>query len=116
MRLAIYHDDVPDRYVDLTGDLRIGRAIENDVVLPDPAKGVSRFHAELRHEHGRIVLIDLNSQNGVWVDGRRVMREIVEPGAAVTIGPYRLLLEDAPSEDEAYEPSGTMPATPHPLP
>jgi tetratricopeptide (TPR) repeat protein len=116
MRLAIYRDDVLDRYVDLSGDLRIGRAPENDVVLPDPDKGVSRFHAEVRHEHGRVVLIDLNSQNGVWLNGRRVMREIVEPDATVTIGPYRLLLEDAPSEDTQFEPTGTMPATPHPMP
>ena len=31
--------------------LRIGRSPENDLALQDPAKGFSRFHAELRWEH-----------------------------------------------------------------
>lgn len=99
MRLALYRGDAPDRYVDLPeGDVRIGRAHENDVVLEDPGKAVSRFHAELRHEHGRYVIVDLNSQNGVWIAERRVTREPLEPGVAVTIGPYRLVLDLPPDE------------------
>jgi tetratricopeptide (TPR) repeat protein len=115
MRLAIYRGDAPDRYVDLAGDVRIGRAHENDVVLEDPDKGVSRFHAELRQEHGRFVIVDLNSQNGVWLRDRRVSREIVEPGAVIMIGPYRLLLdENARDEDVAYDSAGTLANPPSP--
>jgi RsiW-degrading membrane proteinase PrsW (M82 family) len=52
------------------GRLRIGRGRENDVVLHDPK--ASRAHAELRSEpDGRIILSDLGSSNGTWVNGRR---------------------------------------------
>ena len=39
--------------------LQIGRGRDNDVVLPDPEKGVSRTHAELRLENDRYVIVDL---------------------------------------------------------
>ena len=45
--------------------MRIGRAPENEIVLEDANKGVSRMHAEIRHEEGRYIILDLNSQNGV---------------------------------------------------
>lgn len=95
IRVAVYRSGAPDRYVDIpqTG-ARIGRASENDIVLEDPDKGVSRIHAELRNDQGRWTIIDLNSQNGVHVRGRRVTREAVEPGTAITVGPYQLVLED----------------------
>ena len=95
MRLAIYRAGVPDRYADIPQTIaRIGRASENDVVLEDPTKGVSRIHAELRREQGRWVIVDLNSQNGVHVGGRRVTREVVDPGTPITVGPYEIVLEE----------------------
>lgn len=42
-------------------DLRIGRASDNDVVLRDPDKTLSRHHAELRSDGGRWFYLDLNS-------------------------------------------------------
>ena len=71
--LVILRGSTPDREIEIgERTLRLGRGDQNDVVLPDPAKSVSRFHAELRVEQGRFVVVDLNSQNGVWVAGRRV--------------------------------------------
>ncbi|MFI5179613.1 MAG: FHA domain-containing protein, partial [Vicinamibacterales bacterium] len=92
--LLITGEDGSERTVELgEKDLRIGRGQENDLVLPDPGKGVSRMHAELRFEHGRYVIIDLNSQNGTWVDGQRVQRSEVSPGSEIALGPYRLRLK-----------------------
>jgi pSer/pThr/pTyr-binding forkhead associated (FHA) protein len=36
------------------------------------ANGVSRMHAIIRHRAGSIVLIDLGSANGTYVNGRRL--------------------------------------------
>jgi tetratricopeptide (TPR) repeat protein len=72
--------------------LQIGRGRDNDVVLADQEKGVSRTHAELRFENGRYVIVDLQSQNGTWINGRRVDRAEVPPGTEITIGDYRLTL------------------------
>jgi pSer/pThr/pTyr-binding forkhead associated (FHA) protein len=75
--------------------LRIGRAPDNDVVLPDANKGVSRAHAELRFENGHYVLVDLQSQNGTWMNGERVERAAVPANAEIAIGLYRLRLRTA---------------------
>ena len=73
--------------------IRIGRAPQNDLVLEDPGKGVSRHHAEIRFEGGRYTLVDLGSQNGIWVSGARVPSAVLEPGVSAAVGPYRLLIE-----------------------
>jgi predicted component of type VI protein secretion system len=80
---------LPDR------SLRIGRAPENDVVLPGADKGVSRAHAELRLENGHYVIVDLQSQNGTWLNGQRVERAGVPANAEIAIGLYRLRLQAA---------------------
>ena len=99
-KLVITGADGARREIELTTrDLRIGRSPENDLSLPDPTKGVSRMHAELRYENGRYVIIDLNSQNGTWLDGTRVQRADVASGSEIAIGPYRLSLVGAGSPE-----------------
>jgi predicted component of type VI protein secretion system len=71
-------------------DLRVGRSGDNDVVLLDPDKTLSRHHAELRSEGDRWFYLDLNSANGSWIGDRRVTREELTPGLAVTLGDYEL--------------------------
>ncbi len=93
-KLDIYRGDTLDREVELgERNVRIGRGEQNDIVLPDPAKSVSRFHAELRFENGRYSVVDLNSQNGTWVAGRRVQQAVLEPGVPVVLGTYRVVLK-----------------------
>jgi tetratricopeptide (TPR) repeat protein len=95
VKLHIYRRDTLERTLDLTGhDLRIGRGAENDVVLEDADKTVSRFHAELRFEHDEWILIDLNSQNGSWIEGERIQRASISPGMTIALGHFRLVLED----------------------
>ena len=82
------------------GRTRIGRGTDNHLVLEDHDKQVSRIHAESRHERGRYVISDLNSQNGVWIGERQIKTEEPLPeNVWVTIGPYRLML--MPDEDPA---------------
>jgi ABC transport system ATP-binding/permease protein len=53
--------------------LRIGRAPESDLVVPDLS--VSRVHAELRNlGDGRYEIADLGSHNGTFVNGQRIAR------------------------------------------
>ena len=94
-RLLVLRDRTLQRYVELgRRELTIGRGEQNDVVLLDPDKLVSRFHAEIRPEGTGYVLIDLNSQNGTWVDAQRVERVAMRAGVPVAIGPYQLVLEE----------------------
>lgn len=64
--------------------LLLGRDPSCGLVLDSPL--VSRFHAKL--EGGR--LIDLDSANGTFVDGRAVSESVLKVGQRVTVGPYQL--------------------------
>jgi pSer/pThr/pTyr-binding forkhead associated (FHA) protein len=98
-RLLVFRDQCVQRAVELgTRGLSIGRGVGNDLVLDDPDRGVSRFHAEVRWEDGRYVLLDLGSQNGTWMESRRVDRVELKAGVPVAIGPYRLIFDDTPLE------------------
>jgi predicted component of type VI protein secretion system len=96
-RLVIRNGDAIEHEIELgAGDLRIGRGDQNDVVLRDPNKTVSRFHAELRHDGASYVLIDLNSQNGIWMGGRRQPKITLATDIPVTLGNYTLTLLNSP--------------------
>lgn len=57
-----------NRTFPLQGDLiRIGRAPQNEIIIN--ARGVSRFHCQLRRDGEQLVLEDLNSTNGTIVEG-----------------------------------------------
>ena len=62
----------------------IGRSKECAIQLADP--NVSRRHAEIRREGEAYWLVDLDSTNGVEVDGKRVKRLKLEDGARFTVG------------------------------
>ena len=79
-----------------TGHVFLGRDADNDVVLADPM--VSKRHARL--EVGQhIEVVDLNSANGVLVDGVAVQRVRVEEGEPFVIGGTTLVLRLARSFD-----------------
>lgn len=88
----------------------IGRAEDNDVLLMDNT--VSRHHALLLCRDGRLVIDDLNSTNGVGINGRRVSSGKLGFGDVVTVGDYELRLsrcedEDAEPRDDPDEPAET---------
>jgi pSer/pThr/pTyr-binding forkhead associated (FHA) protein len=83
--------------------LRIGRMRENDIVISNAS--VSRFHAVLKHENGRVILEDSGSENGCYVNGIRVAGNIaLELGDEVLIGKHQLVLSEGSAEDGLPEP------------
>lgn len=81
----------------------IGRDSECDVVLGD-SRRVSRKHCCLAHVNNRLVVRDLGSMNGVWINGKRVERTAtMRTGDELAIGDvrYRLSTEDNSSADNA---------------
>lgn len=72
----------------------IGRDSGNAIVVPDQA--VSRFHAELAMEDGRIFLRDLKSTNGTFLykgtDFQRVQGSVlISPNSAIRLGTHTIL-------------------------
>jgi len=67
----------------------LGRGTDCDLRLVDP--GVSRHHAEIRVEDGEVVLVDLGSTNGTFVNGQPVRRITLTDGTRVTLGRTTLI-------------------------
>ena len=63
---------------------RIGRGSDNEVVLD--TKHISRYHAVLLAGPVHTTIEDLKSTNGVFVNGKRVSRQVLKDGDRVTIG------------------------------
>lgn len=63
---------------------RIGRGSDNELVLD--SKHVSRYHAVLLAAPAHTTVEDLNSTNGVFVNGKRVARQVLKDGDRLTIG------------------------------
>ncbi|WP_217551990.1 FHA domain-containing protein [Streptomyces sp. GbtcB6] len=76
-----------------TRTVRIGRATDNDIVVDDLI--VSRHHAELRvHPDGSHEIVDLDSHNGTYLNGRAVTRAPLGPRDVVGIGHSAFCLVD----------------------
>lgn len=79
-----------DLRVPLAGLTLIGRAPPAQVLLADGA--VSRSHCQIEVEGEDVVLSDLNSTNGTWLEGERIARPVpLADGATLRIGPYTLV-------------------------
>jgi hypothetical protein len=66
----------------------LGRSRECDIQIEDA--NVSRRHAELRQEGTSFWIVDLDSTNGLEVNGKRVKRAKLDPGDSFTIGSTEL--------------------------
>ncbi len=62
----------------------IGREDDNTVRLND--ERVSRFHAKIQLDAGRVILTDLESTNGTRVNGHPVQMRILQVGDQLSIG------------------------------
>jgi hypothetical protein len=76
----------------------IGRQ-DTDLVVEDPE--VSRRHAVLRHSDGSVIVEDLDSTNGTFVNGERIRSPIaVGPGDQIRIGRTTLEIESDRRADD----------------
>ena len=92
LALAVVRGDARPPYLPLgKREIRIGRGVQNDVVVGDPK--VSRIHCRITREGDSLVLMDLGSANGTFVNGRRVTRHILRPGDVIRIGDVELILQ-----------------------
>jgi type VI secretion system protein len=97
----------------------IGRAHDNDWVLPDPQRYLSAHHARVQFRDGAYYLLD-TSTNGVYVNegtapiGRRVPYALRD-GDRLRMGDYELTVSIDTERGEAPEASAIFPIAPDPL-
>jgi len=84
-RLIVRAEGRPDRIVEIEGRLlTIGRSAENHLQIDD--LNSSRHHCELHEGEAGWELVDKDSRNGVFVNGRRVSRHPLAPGDKIEVG------------------------------
>lgn len=81
-----------DQRVSFTLDkptITIGRAADNDIVVAAPvpnADTVSQHHARLRRDQDGYVARDLGSKNGLTVNGRQTLENLLQDGDRLQFG------------------------------
>lgn len=69
--------------------VRVGR--NEDCDIPIDNLGISRYHAEVIHKDGFYLLRDLQSNNGTFVNGRRITTHALNDGDEISIGKFSLV-------------------------
>ncbi len=90
----------PDAGRELVTDkerVRIGGHSSNDLKLSED-RTASRHHFEVQYTERGYLLIDLNSTNGTWLDGRRVERAYLSQGSQIRAG--QTVITFAPIDEE----------------
>jgi pilus assembly protein CpaF len=85
-------------------EITIGRVDENDICLP---KGnISKKHTKIVVKDGKIIVLDLKSTNGTYVNGKKLAGpQVITPTDKVYIGDFILNVEppESPEAPEAIE-------------
>ena len=84
--------------------VRVGSDPASDLVLTDPT--VSRRHLEIERTPKGLVLKDLGSRNGTYLDGRQVLQVVLQSGDKVQLGKTKLSVKPDTRTTEVEVPSG----------
>ncbi|MBQ6471387.1 MAG: FHA domain-containing protein, partial [Victivallales bacterium] len=76
-----------------TSEITIGRLHDNTWLIPATDRNASKHHAAIVKKHGRLVVVDRGSSNGIYFQGSRVSEHKFSAGDQVGIGDCRLYAE-----------------------
>ena len=87
-------DEIPLKHF----PLRLGRSDDADVCVDD--RWVSREHCQIDRSDGELMVRDLGSKHGTFVNGRAVTLAELRPGDELSVGLSRFVVRSAgPSGD-----------------
>ncbi|MBX3466366.1 MAG: FHA domain-containing protein [Planctomycetes bacterium] len=87
--------------------LRIGRSEDCEITIDN--LGVSRYHAEIVRKDGFNILRDLRSNNGTFVNGRRVDSHNLNDNDEISIGKFTLTFQGEGGAAPTVEPPTEAP-------
>ncbi|MFC4314726.1 type VI secretion system-associated FHA domain protein TagH [Steroidobacter flavus] len=93
---------------------RIGRAADNDWILPDPDRYISSHHCKVEFRAGQWMMED-TSTNGVFINGSDVPASVdgayaLKDGDRLRLGDYEIIVSIDERQDFPPDASGQMPA------
>ncbi len=99
VQLVMFKEDGSRRDFDLKRSVSIiGRAGDCDFQIPLAV--VSRRHCQISRKENRVVVKDLGSSNGTYLNNKRVLQAEVHAGDTLTVGPvvFTILIDGMPEE------------------
>jgi type II secretory pathway predicted ATPase ExeA len=83
------------------GRVIVGRSPDNEIYIK--SKFVSRHHAQITSDASGCFIEDLNSTNGVSVDGQKIKKYQLQDGDVVMLGIHELVYKDVRQADSDKE-------------
>jgi pSer/pThr/pTyr-binding forkhead associated (FHA) protein len=80
----------------------IGRVEDNTFQIAEPS--VSSHHCEVVLKGNEVLVRDLNSTNGTFINGEKVTEKVIKPGQILRLGQIELRLETDTSAATAKKP------------
>jgi|SRR5580692_2427258 pSer/pThr/pTyr-binding forkhead associated (FHA) protein len=91
-KLVIQNQGMTGRVHELNVDrTTIGRVEDNTIPIADPS--VSSHHCEVNLRGGEILIRDLNSTNGSFINDEKITEGVLKPGQVLRLGQVELKLE-----------------------
>jgi pSer/pThr/pTyr-binding forkhead associated (FHA) protein len=88
-KMIVSIDEVVIKEVQITKDkTTLGRRPYNDIVIDNLA--VSGEHAVILMNGSEVVLEDLNSTNGTYVNGKAIKKQALQSGDSIDVGKYKI--------------------------
>lgn len=85
----------------------VGRVEDNTFQLAEPS--VSSHHAEILLKGSDVVIKDLNSTNGTYINGEKITEAVLKPGQTVRFGQVELRLEGAATGKKQLDATRVIP-------
>jgi pSer/pThr/pTyr-binding forkhead associated (FHA) protein/tRNA A-37 threonylcarbamoyl transferase component Bud32 len=87
-------------------EISIGRSSDNVLILPPSDQSISRNHTLIENKFNQLYLTDLNSKNGTYLNGRRILPKkkiLMKPGDSIKIGSSIFLIEEKKNSDNVSD-------------
>ncbi|HUN80846.1 MAG TPA: FHA domain-containing protein, partial [Phycisphaerae bacterium] len=92
----------------------IGRTPEADIQIP--VSDVSRRHCQIAVNGAKVMLKDLGSSNGTFVNDTKVGETTLRPGDRLKVGPFTFVIQIDGKPEKIQSAAPKPPATPTPKP
>src|SRR5205809_373109 len=92
-RLVLLSEGLTGRTFELKGEkTTVGRVSDNMFEIPEAS--VSSHHAEIHLRGNEVLIKDLNSTNGTFINGEKIASEaVLKPGQILRLGVVEMRLE-----------------------
>jgi pSer/pThr/pTyr-binding forkhead associated (FHA) protein len=109
-KLVILNQGMTGRAHELTVDrTTVGRVEDNTFHIPDAS--VSSHHCEVHLRGSDILIRDLNSTNGTFINNDKIAEAVLKPGQTLRLGQVELKLESGTETAPGGPGGGTTPST-----